>query len=89
MWASLAASGVGPLLRESSALIGQATAPHAALAAPAALSAGAVEAPKPEQGPSGASVAAQQLPRPPRRRGCQHCITCSGLQHHCHSMTVR
>lgn len=30
-----------------------------------------------------------QPQRAPRRRGCQHCITCSGLQHHCHSTTVR
>ena len=24
-----------------------------------------------------------------RRRGCHHCIACSGLRHHCHSTTVR
>lgn len=41
---------------------------------------------------STAGIAAQAQAQPlrvPRRRGCQHCITCSGLQHHCHSTTVR
>ena len=43
---------------------------------------------------STAGIANQAQPQQPpqriaRRRGCQHCITCSGLQHHCHSTTVR
>jgi hypothetical protein len=28
-------------------------------------------------------------PRVQKRRGCQHCITCSGITHHFHSTLVR
>jgi len=31
----------------------------------------------------------RSVARSHRSRGCQHCITCSGLQQHCHSSTVR
>jgi len=42
------------------------------------------------QGTSNTAIAAPvPAPRVHRRRGCQHCITCSGLQHHCHSASVK
>jgi len=42
------------------------------------------------QGTSNTAVAAPvPAPRVQRRRGCRHCITCSGLQHHCHSASLK
>jgi hypothetical protein len=60
------------------ALAARATAPPAA--APLAAQ---------REAPATAAALPPPPPRAPRRRGCQHCISCAGLQQHFHSTTVR